>query len=392
MHGVDVANQNPGAGASDDEIETRFVTRVQEKAATYRLERINALVSEADENTAAEYARQARLLLETGDPQPLESAWHWAAPQWWVVNPSKERRAAWLGSDGFGNFPYTKAAGDLLAIQVIANARRGNLSDMHNRLYELWYYIPGYDGMPATMLEAMDAAERAQNFIASINLDAEDPRQVIRLSSSASSSQLNRLFRFMERHGDRVDIAPRAAIGLGRALLRSGDRDLIFFARREYEKFCENYPVHPLVFTALCERALSYLVSYRGEHFDVGVLISASAVIDQAEIEANGDPEKIKLVEAYRKRIRSWIQARDLAVARWYRDRVTFGLGWLATPKGKNDGLWLPASRFYYREVIRRDSSSDAGRAAQRELAELPLPTENELGAPLPLPATPISP
>jgi hypothetical protein len=264
--------------------------------------------------------------------------------------------------------------------------------DMHNRLYELWYYIPSYDGMPATMLEAMNAAERSQNFTSSIDLEAEDPRNVIRLGSSSSSSQLNRLFRFMEMHGDRIDIAPRAAIGLGRALLRSGDRVEIFLARREYEKFCENYPTHPLVFTALCERALSYLVSYRGEHFDVGVLISAAAVIDQAEIEAAGDVDKIQLVEAYRKRIRAWHQGRDLAVARWYRERVTPGLAWLATPKGHSGRMWLTASRYYYREVIRRDSGSEQGRAAQRELAELPLPTASELGNPQPLPVVPANP
>jgi hypothetical protein len=81
------ASQNPGAGIGDDEIESRFVTRVQEKAAEYRLARTQALVSEADEKAAADYAQQARLMLETGEPQPLESAWHWFPPQWWFVNP-----------------------------------------------------------------------------------------------------------------------------------------------------------------------------------------------------------------------------------------------------------------------------------------------------------------
>ena len=232
---------------------------------------------------------------------------------------------------------------------------------MNNRLYELWYYIPDYNNMPATMLEVMDATERTQNFTAAIDLEAEDPRDVIRLGSSSFSSEINRLFSFMELHGDRIEIAPRAAIGLARSLLRSGDKDDIFLARREYEKFCETYPTHSLVFTALCERALSYLVSYRGQHY-------------------------------YRKRIRGWHQGRDLAVARWYRDRVTPGLAWLATPKGHSNRPWLPASRYYYREVIRRDSGSEDGRTAQRELAELPLPTAAELGNPQPLPPAPIAP
>jgi hypothetical protein len=380
------ATQNQTANVSDSDIETRYVTRVREKAADYRLARTHALVSEAQQQSAAEYVRQAHRMLESGEAQELESAWHWAAPQWWFVNPSRERRAMWLGSDGFNAYPYANAAGDLLAIQVIANARRGNIPDMHNRLYELWYYIPDYDNMPSVMFEVMDATERTQNFTALIDLEAEDPRQVIRLDGASFASEINRVFSFMERNGDRVDIAPRAAIGLARSLLRSGDKDDIFLARREYEKFCETYPSHSLIFTALCERALSYLVSYRGQHYDVGVLISAAAVIDQAEIEAAGDPEKIKIVEAYRKRIRAWHQGRDLAVARWYRERVTPGLGWLAAPKGQTSRPWLTASRYYYREVIRRDSGSQAGRDAQRELAELPLPTASELGAPQPLP------
>jgi len=386
------AATNPSADVSDSDIETRYVTRVREKAAEYRLARSHILVSEAQEQGAVEFVRQARAMLETGESQSLESAWHWAAPQWWFVSPSRERRSVWLGSDGFDAYPYTKAAGDLLAIQVIAHARRGNIADMHNRLYELWYYIPDYGNMPTTMLEAMDATERTQNFTAAIDLEADDPRDVIRLGGASFSGEINRVFRFMERHGDRIEIAPRAAIGLGRSLLRSGDKDDIFLARREYEKFCETYPTHSLVFTALCERALSYLVSYRGQHYDVGVLISAAAVIDQAEIEAAGDAEKIKVVEAYRKRIRSWHQGRDLAVARWYRDRVTPGFAWLATPKGHTNRPWLPASRYYYREVIRRDSGSEAGRTAQRELAELPLPTAAELGNPQPLPPAPIAP
>jgi hypothetical protein len=391
---VDAAQHNPAADVDDSEIETRFVTRIQERAATYRLARSHALLSEADEAAAAEYVRQAQEMLTTGKPQALESAWHWVSPQWWLpgINPSKERRAQWLAEDGFAAHPYTASAGELLALQVRAHAARGNIPQVHNSLYELWFFIPDYSRMPEVMEVAMDAAERAQNFTASIDLEANDPREVIRLDARSLLNEINRLFRFMELHGDRVEIAPRAAIGLARSLLRSGDRDDLFFARREYEKFCETYPTHPLVFTALCERALSYLVSYRGDHYDVGVLISAAVVIDQAEIEADGDRERIKIVEAYRNRIRAWHQERDLQVARWYRNRVTMGLGWLSAPKGETQRPWLQASRFYFREVIRRDSGSESGRTAARELAELPLPTAAELGAPQPLPPAAPSP
>jgi hypothetical protein len=268
-------------------------------------------------------------------------------------------------------------------------AARGVISGVHNSLYQLWFYIPDYASMPEIMEIAMNAAERQQNFTASINLESADPREVIRLDGNSLQGEINRLFHFLELHGDRVQIAPRAAIGLARSLLRGGDRDDLFLARREYEKFCETYPSHPLVFTALCERSLSYLISYRGEHYDVGSLISAAAVIDQAEIEADGDAGSIRIVEAYRVRIRSWHQDRDLQVARWYAERKTIGLSWLASPKGETDRLWLQAARYYYREVIRRDSGSEPGRAAARELADLPLPTASELGSAQPLTPAP---
>jgi hypothetical protein len=386
---VDASQKNPAAEVDDSEIESRYVTRIQEEAASYRLARSRALVSTADETRGEEYVAQIRLILETGADQPLESAVHWLSPQWWFVSPSKERRAQWLAEDGFDDVPYCRSAGELLGLQVIAMGKRGNVSGVHNALYKLWFFIPDYDRMPAIMEAAMDCAERQQNFTASIDLKAHDPRDVINIDGNSLLGEINRLFHFMELHGDRVQIAPRAALGLARTLLRSGDRDDLFLARREYEKFCETYPNHPLVFTALCERALSYLVSYRGEHYDVGSLISAAAVIDQAEIEANGEPERIRLVQAYRARIRSWHQDRDLQVARWYSDRKMIGLAWLNSPKGETDRPWLQSSRYYYREVIRRDSGSEQGRAAALELADLPLPTAGELGAPQPVPPVP---
>ena len=389
LSALDAAKQNPAAQVDESEIESRYITNVQEKAASYRLARNRAVISDADEQLAKEYARQTVAILANGESQPLESGSHWLSPQWWFVNPSKERRALWLAEDGFAALPYTRGAGELLALQVKAMAARGVISGVHNALYQLWFYIPDYANMPEIMESAMNAAERQQNFTASINLESTDPRDVIRLDGNSLQGEINRLFHFLELHGDRVQIAPRAAIGLARSLLRSGDRDELFLARREYEKFCETYSTHPLVFTALCERSLSYLISYRGEHYDVGSLISAAAVIDQAEIEANGDPGSIRIVEAYRVRIRSWHQDRDLQVARWYAERKIIGLSWLASPKGETNRLWLQAARYYYREVIRRDSGSEPGRAAARELADLPLPTASELGSAQPLTPAP---
>ena len=387
---VDAAQRNPAADVDDSEIEARYVTRIQEEAATYRLARSQVLVSAESEALGEEYARQTQALLDTGAKQPLEHGYHWLSPQWWFVNPSPFRRAQWLAEDGFAEVPYCRSSGELLALQVRALAKRGNISGLYNALYRLWYYIPDYANMPAVMEAAMDAAEREQNFTAAIDLLADDPRDVISLDGNSSMGEINRLFNFMVLHGDRVRIAPRAALGLARSLLRSGDRDDLFLARREYEKFCETYPTDPLIFSALTDRALSYLVSYRGEHYDVGSLISAAAIIDQAEIEADGNKDRIRVVEAFRVRIRSWHQDRDLQVARWYAQRMQPGLSWLAAPKGETERPWMQSARYYYREVIRRDSGSKAGRAAALELAELPLPTAGELGAPQPLPPAPV--
>jgi hypothetical protein len=50
---------------------------------------------------------------------------------------------------------------------------------------------------------------------------------------------------------------------------------------------------------------------------------------------------------------------------------------------------WDVASRFYYREVVRRDSGSEQARIAFRELNELSPPTPGELGTDLHPPAKP---
>jgi hypothetical protein len=56
---------------------------------------------------------------------------------------------------------------------------------------------------------------------------------------------------------------------------------------------------------------------------------------------------------------------------------------------GTADDSWHGGARFYYREVIRRDSGSDQARIAFRELNELSLPTASELGTDLKPPAKP---
>lgn len=386
-HALD-ASKNPAADLNDTEIEEQYLKQILEDAAKYRLARSHHVSDPADDEAGAAYAAQAQAMLANGAPQPLESGTHWLAPQWWLFTPPKSKRAWWLGGDGFAAHPYSKAAGALLGVQVAGAAEYGDLTSTHDALFRLWFFLPDYDALPAAMEHATAAAEKAQDFSTAIDLEQDDPRQVIRISSESGASSIRKIFRFMVLHGDRESIAPRAALGLARALLRSGDKDELWQARREYERFCETYPSHPLIFAALCERALSYLVSYRGTKYEVGVLFSATGIIDQAEIEAKGDVAKTRTVEAYRKRIRFWLQDRDLDVARWYRDRVTPGLGWLMSPSGIADDAWMKAARYFFREVIRRDSSSPQARIAARELEELPPATADELGKPLtPAPA-----
>jgi hypothetical protein len=100
-------------------------------------------------------------------------------------------------------------------------------------------------------------------------------------------------------------------------------------------------------------------------------LLSAVSVIDQAEVEAGDNREKIQKVEAYRKRVRSWLQDRDLMVARWYAERVPPFLAFVMRP-GQGPDSWNRGARTYFEQVIKRDSGSNQGRAASRELDRLP--------------------
>ena len=381
-------SKNATADLDDNEIEDKYVTRVLEEAAQYRLKRSNYVRSAADEQAAATYLAQAKAVLADGKPQPLERDLHWWSPRWWFFTPPQTFRAGWLAHDGFTAYPYAKVAGDLLSLELGTYAARGAISELHDTLFIMWFYLPDYPDLSRIMDLCLIAGEKVQDFQKSVHLESDSPGEVIQISGETALQDVNKLFRFLVLHGDRESIAPRAAIGLARALLRSGNKDDLYQARREYEHFCETYPTNELVFTALCERALSYLVSYKGNNYDVGVLISAASIIDQAEIESRGKPENVALVAAYRKRIRSWHQDRDLEVARWYHDRIMAGLAWLMCP-GTANGSWDLASRFYYREVIRRDSGSEQARVAFRELNALTPPTPSELGTDLHPPAKP---
>ncbi|MBA2481524.1 MAG: hypothetical protein H0V44_12740 [Planctomycetes bacterium] len=335
----------------DADIERRSFEDLQRKAAAYRVERSHVSPSAADEAGARHHLERAQLLFEAED-----KIWH----LW---------RSCRTAEKGFKKYPYTSLTGELLHQAMIGYIARRKLNDVEEKLIMLWFYLPDYPRMGQAMEQALGAAEGRQRFATSINLDAEDPDDVIDIQGKSSLEDVNKVFRFLSLHGDRETVAPRAELGLARSLLLSGGRD-IYAARRSYERFLESYPTHELTFPALTEHALSYLVGYRGDDYDNGALVYAAAIIDQAELETRGDEAKARTVQAYRKRIRAWQQDRDLRIARWYRGRSTIALQWLKMPPGLIS--WQDGARYYYQAVIARDSGSAQARAAERELKDIP--------------------
>ena len=342
------------------ESEAKAWADLQKEAAEYQVNRAHAPKSQFDDAGAKRNLDRARELLTTGH----------------------EIRARWWAEDAFDDYPYSSLAGDALRMAMEGAAVHGSINKVHDKLSRLWLFIPDYPGLGEAMDRAMSVAEDVQDFSKAVNLDAEKPEDVITLDGRITSTdtETNRLLRFLALHGDRETIAPRATLGLARGLLLIRGKDDIYAARRAYERFLEDYPNNYLTFTAICEYALSYLVAYRGDQYDIGSLQMANAVIDQAEIETRGDPERAAIVQAYRKRIRVWLQDRDLAVARWYRARGTPWLfQWLKKPPYLLS--WQDGSRYFYREVIKRDATSTQGRSAERELAEVPQARPDTLGA-----------
>ncbi len=332
---------------------------MQSDAAEYFRNRAAAPKEQFNDAEAKRYLDRARELLTTGH----------------------EIRARWWAEDAFEEFPYSSYAGDALRMGLEGASVQGNISKVREKLQMLWLYIPDYPGMPEAMDRSMSVAEDLQNFTKSVNLEAANPGDVIILDgrSSLNDIETNRLLAFLAIHGDRDSIAPRAALGLARGLLLTGGKEDIFAARRAYELFLEQYPSSALTFTAICEYALSYLISYRGKDYDLGALVMANAIIDQAEIETRGDPAKVAVVQAYRKRIRGWLQDRDLSIARWYLDRGTpWILRWLIKPPLLLS--WSDGCRYYWQQVIKRDPTSTQGRTAESELSEVPQTRPDTLG------------
>ncbi|MFM2092283.1 MAG: hypothetical protein RLZZ127_2772 [Planctomycetota bacterium] len=371
------AAQGPANEIDDAEVIRRREETEQERAAEYRLARsAHTMTAEEDARVAA-YAEQTLRILADGSSPELEPAyvrlWRW----------TRTARARGLAEDGLDEHPYARRAGDLLMARLKAEAQAGSAEGMRLVLSRIWLWLPDYDRTAEAFTIALEGAEGLQNFRASVRLDATQPRDLVAFDGTGMAARVGALCAFLVRHGDRETVAPRAQLGLARAWLLAGGRDDLVEARRAYDEFLARFPEHPLVFEVLCEQALSWLATYRGDTYDAGALTAAALIIDQAEIEARGDRELLARASAYRARIRGWQQDRDLAIARWYRSRGE--PAWLS-PLRHPSGLrsWLDGARYYYRETVLRDPGSAQARTAQQELADLP--ADGPLGEPLPEP------
>jgi len=350
------AMEQSGPADQGDEDPQQYLKSIQREAAEYRLERSH---SEADSD-AEEAARRGLGLAQAAFDDAL---WRRAAN----IAHSTFRRQRYIAT--------TQTLGDLKRLEILAQAKRKRISDVRQELTRLWFYFPDYQNLGEVMNVALVLAEETQAFTTQIDLDAEQPQEVVRIDGSGYLGEITNLFRFLSTYGDRVTTGARADLGLARAELLGGNPKDLSPARFAYNDFIQRHPRHPLVFEALCELALSHLVTYRGKLYDIGALINAAQIVEQAELVAGSDPQKAALVAKYRSRIRSWQQDRDLSVARWYRDRSRPAwLAWLKEPSGYN---WDNPARFYYQEVIRRDGASNQARIAARELAALP-PSERD--------------
>ncbi|MDA3961022.1 MAG: hypothetical protein PF961_09545 [Planctomycetota bacterium] len=328
-----VTNQIMG----QDELDAKYTARRKELAADYRVERtriLPTLDSDYHRKAQQQLSRVRELLQEHRLP---------------------EARA--LAENAYEAYPYSYAADDLLHCLVRAYAVSGDLREARMYTLDLWERFPAYEHFRDLLDELLVVAEYVQQRGRLFNFDAETPREVIKDENLGDMLNANYLLFFLMRAGDQHVVAPRATLGLARGMLiQAGtSQDDLIEARLAYDNFLDSYPDSPLVFEALVEQAVSYLLSYRGDRYDMGSLISAKQIIEQADLYTRGDPDRQAVISKFRTLIRRWHQERDLQIANWYEDKGHYG----------------PA-RHYYNEVIGRDATSKAAAEARRKRAELP--------------------
>ncbi len=228
--------------------------------------------------------------------------------------------------------------------------------ELHLRGKDLWLRFPNYPHMRKMFMELLEAGEVVQTHGTVINIEAETIEKAVTKSWGLHLNAAINLFTFLEANGDKHVIGPRASLGLARIYLIQGTSDVrkLYMARAKYLQFLDKYPKNTNAFTALIERAYSHLIAYRGDKYDVGVLIEAAYIIKQAELYTDKQEKRIELVNKLRALIRRSHQARDYQVALWYEEK----------------GHTTPAI-YYYKEVVRRDPNSTVGKDAARALDKI---------------------
>ena len=249
--------------------------------------------------------------------------------------------AADTALDGYRDYPYADKAPHLAHILVRVYAAAGMPSRARRWLVDLWERYPGYDGIGQAMDEALASAMVLRDRGMTIDYKATDPREAVVVDNINWVLAANNIFRFLAINGDRKTVAPIAQLGLARSLLAEGGKDKIFDARLAYNDFLLKYPDHPLVFDALVELSITHLITYRGPRFDVGVVLDAAHLVNQAELYTREIPERVTMVRHLRSVIRGWQQDRDLYAAEWYFDHRKWS-----------------AAKYYYLEVVERDAAS----------------------------------
>lgn len=321
-----------------------FDKRQRERAAKFRLDYARFDASEAYNAAARAELDAVNALLEAGAYKAAR----------------KTARRAYLK-----DYPYSKWAPYLIHAYLRANLpkylpegkkHKIKTSDMHQRLTDLWLRFPNYKHMREVFMQMLEAAELVQRYGTVLDINAPTVEEAIQKSWGLHLNATVNLFIFLEKHGDRHEIAPRASIGLARVYLIQGTstKKKIFMARAKYLQFLDRYPDNKLTFRALIERCYAHLIAYRGDKYDVGVLIEGEYILKQAELYTNEQQERIDLVNRLRGLIRRSHQARDYQVAAWYKDKGHTG----------------PAI-YYYNAVIQRDPNTDKAKDAARILSEL---------------------
>lgn len=341
LMGFEAAETNATANVN---WEDEWMRNRREDAAEFRLERARFTPSTIYEAKAQAELNRARTALEQGE---LRAA----------------NNISW---EAYNRYRFSSLADDLLHLSLTAAIERDHLPRTNSYLVDLWLRYPDYEHMGRAFAQALQAAEESQRENATIDLEAEDPDDIIDKSFWSTLFESRKIFDFLATYGDRQTIAPRASLGIARSLMIRGstNKEKLFAAREAYVDFITNHPRSDLMFQALFEQAITHLLGYRGPAYDGAALQNAQFLVNQAAFYVEEDPVRASMVRKLRDRLRGWRQAKELYIADWY--------------KGQGD---LDAAIYYYREALEGDRDSEQGRQAARALAALdaldgPAPTE----------------